>query len=212
MSDPLKSRAFDAAPRRLPIVFLHGRGESPDLHVGSIIARHCPPKKLFAPRLTDSLLLRPFAEQVADARRCLQTAQLAIGHHWGAWLLLAAALEAEEAGETVPPLFLLASPLGVGVLPGNPPMGYIPPRSAKIMRAITGNGRPPLAARMVFVHGEQDPQVYLASAQNVAASGRTVFIVPAGFRLEGTEAEALVTRELKNFLKDLDLGSSKTSG
>ncbi len=193
---PLARRAFNDAPRRLPVVFLHGRGEAPDRHVGAIIQQLCPPKKLFAPQLTDNLLLRPFAEQVADARRCMRTARALIGHHWGAWLLLAAALEAEEAGEPIPPLLLLASPLGVGVLPGDPPMGYIPPRSAKIMRALTGTGRAPLQARMVFVHGAQDPQVYLASAHTVAASGRTVHVVPAGFRLEGEEAEQVVRREV----------------
>lgn len=196
---PPALRAFDAPLRRQPVLFLHGRGESPDRHVGAVVASVCPPKMLFAPRLTDSLLSRPFAEQVADARRCLAQAKVAVGHHWGAWLLLAAALEAEEAGEAVPSLLLLASPLGVGVLPGDPPMGYIPPRSAKIMRAITGTDRPPLQARMVFVHGQHDPQVYLASAQSVAASGRTVHVVPTGFRLEG--AEEVVRRELRSLLE-----------
>ena len=202
---PLPRRAFSAYPGRRPVVFLHGRGEAPDRHVGAIVQQRCPPKKLFAPVMDDRLLSRPFAEQVADARRCLRTAKALIGHHWGAWLLLAAALEAEEAGEPIPPMLLLASPLGVGILPGDPPMGYIPPRSAKIMRALTGTGRAPMQARLVFVHGTQDPHVYLASAQTVAASGRTVRVVPAGFRLEGEEAEQVVRCEVENLLGELGI-------
>jgi hypothetical protein len=194
------------------VLVVHGRGGRPGAPPLDLVVTAPWTAPIHVPALSATWLARPFAAQVADVRGWLGDAALAVGHSWGAWLLLAAAEERVGRGEALPRLLLLSSVLGMGTHPSGRPLGYIPPRSRRIMAAlgigeVEGGVRLPLE-RLTFVHGEQDEQMPVATARAVAERGYVVKVVPGGHRLDGKDAREAVEVEVERLRRDCVLGGA----
>lgn len=181
------------------LLALHGRGSGPK----SVLEYLPDTVTADAPHMDAAWLARPFAEQVGDVGGWLDRADVAVGHSWGAWLLLAAAVERVERGLDLPNVVLLAPLLGTGRHPGGAPLGFIPPRSRRLAAALS----PPdakmstlPAESVTIIHGEDDEQVPIENVRDAVGDRYRLLTVPGGHRLDHPEARQTVRAELVRVL------------
>jgi len=188
-----------------PFLYLHGRGDRPSSPPGDQVCNLLG-ASVESPHLTTEWLARPFGEQADAVDRWMDPPRtLAIGHSWGAYLLLAAALQRTSRGVNVPQLLLLSAVLGTGGVQGagKPSLGFIAPRAREIQRALGLDGESPDPIlprdRLSFIHGESDEQCPVDHLHALAASGYDVTIVPGGHRLDAPEAMFTVRNSLGRY-------------
>ncbi len=186
------------------ILYLHGRHATPTQPPGDLVATMDWPCLFVSPAIDGAFLRRPFAEQMRDVDDWLQPARLAIGHSYGAWLLLCAALQRLERAAAVPPLLLLATVLGNS---GNQraARGSIPPRARRVRQALGlehGIGPRFPHGAIEFLHGENDDQCPVEALRGL--SGRFgVRIIPGGHCLTEPEARTVLREMLERWHTDL---------
>lgn len=66
------------------ILYLHGRGDQPNLSPGHLVLSYPWPQPVEAPTLDQNWFCKPFQEQVEDVNRWMESCELAIGHSFGA--------------------------------------------------------------------------------------------------------------------------------
>lgn len=183
------------------VLYLHGRGSEPDSPPGDLVAS-CPwGEPLVAPGLTDDWLALPFPRLVEQVDGWLESSSLAIGHSFGAWLLLCAAVERAKRGVEIPRLCLLAPLLGKG-FSEETGIGYFAPRAKPVRAALgfePGRVHEDLQRRLRFVHAEQDGQTSIEDADRLRSLGYTVAVLPGGHRLDHPKARTDVARVLRGF-------------
>lgn len=182
------------------LLALHGRGSSADRLRSTLVPGGYD---AFTPNLDAMWTARPFAQQVADVDGWLDVADVAMGHSWGAWVLLAAAVERVGRGARSVPILLLSPLFGVGRHPGGAAMGFIPPRSRRLGAAVgePGVGVATIApGRLAIVHGEADDQVPLANLREAVGDRYRLVVVPGGHRLDHQSARDAVRTELLRVL------------
>lgn len=186
---------------RTPILALHGREGSPQAMVARL---GLAPAEVVGPSLDSGWLAQPFADQVEAVIDSLANVPAAVGHSWGAWLLLAAACELRARGRAAPPFLLLSALLGIGLHPGGAAIGFIPPRASRIRRFIAApEVEGGLARRTIFVHGADDTQVPPAAILPLVELGFRCVVVPAGHDLNNTVARDVIRQELLAILAPL---------
>jgi hypothetical protein len=138
-----------------------------------------------------AFLRRRFDVQMREVDAWLECAELAIGHSYGAWLLLCAALGRIESGRAVPPLFLMSAVLGASSNRGGEG-GSIPPRARRVRRALglePGDSAMFPRGAIELVHGDNDDQCPVDTVRALGAT-QIVSIVPGGHRLTEPGARA----------------------
>ncbi len=175
------------------ILYLHGRHGSPgdDRPPANLVAAQPWGRPLERPALTPEWLERPFSTQIDQIDGWLASADAAIGHSHGGWLLLWAALQRVERGAQTPPMLLLSCHLWRA---GRGRTGALPPRGRRIERALL-NPRPEqtgLGRSLRFVHGADDDQCPVELLEPLAERGIPVVVVPGGHRLDTSRATAAV--------------------
>ncbi len=176
-------------------MYLHGRGGSPSAPLGALVAGQAWRGALQAPSLDDAFCSRPLSSQLADVHGWLERSSVAIGHSWGAWLLLCAC---EERGSNAPPMLLLSPILGRTGAMGR--VGFRAPRAGRIRRWLGLEGGAPsrwVVANVVFVLGHRDPQLLPGDAEALSRLGVRVEDVEAGHGLRSTEGRAAAERWLE---------------
>lgn len=182
------------------VLYLHGRGSEPETPPGDLVAASSWGVPLVAPHLTDDWLSQPFSRLVSEVDGWLDSAELGVGHSFGAWLLLCAAVERVERGPAIPRLCLLAPILGKGFSEKSG-IGFFAPRANRVRAALgfeTGSFLEPLRERVQIVHAERDGQSRVRDAVELRALGYTVTIVPGGHRLDHPGARTDVARILRS--------------
>lgn len=184
------------------VLYLHGRGSEPGSPPGDLVASYSWSEPVVAPALTADWLALPFADLVGHVDDWLEASVLAIGHSFGAWLLLCAAVERSKRGVSIPRLCLLAPILGKG-FNDKTGIGYFAPR-ARLVRSALGldgvNARECLQERIHFVHAERDDQTSIGDAYKLRSLGYAVTLLPGGHRLDHPQARADVPDILRGFL------------
>ena len=192
-----------AIPERC-VLYLHGRGSQPLSSPGDLIAQQPWGLDVYAPCLTEEWLAQPFPELVREVDGWLDRSALALGHSFGAWLLLCTALERVTRGDVVSDLCLFASLLGKG-FSQETGVGFFCPRS-RTVRAALGleedrRDPMPLRDRIRLVHADRDEQTAMADVERLIALGYSVQIVPGGHRLEHPAARAAFASLLSELTK-----------
>jgi alpha-beta hydrolase superfamily lysophospholipase len=141
-----------------------------------------------------------FETQVIFTEQWLGESYLAIGHSFGAWLLLCAACQLVKKAKQVPRLLLLAPVLGMARLGM---LGFIAPRSRPVRSALGLDGRErerilPVD-RIEFVLGAADKMCsesdLLELKEQYAAK-----TVPGGHRMEQQAARTAIQLELSRLV------------
>jgi len=195
------------------LLYLHGRGDTPESHPGSLVLQEMAQLTTLAPTLDDAWLGQPFGAQVETVERWLGDVSAAAGHSWGAWLLLNAAHGRHRRGETFPPLLLLSALLGAGTLGG---AGYLAPGARAVGEALgltaSDPGRAALPSdRITFVHGENDEQCPVELVRRLSGRYR-VTIVPGGHRLDDPLAIEGVREALRSFTRERQVDGAVDTG
>jgi hypothetical protein len=173
------------------VLYLHGRHALPDEPPGDLVGAVPWPIPLVCPAVDGAFLRRRFEVQMREVDAWLDRARLAIGHSYGAWLLLCAALGRIESGRGVPPLFLMSAVLGASSNRGGEG-GSIPPRARRVRRALglePGDSAMFPRGAMELVHGDSDDQCPVDTVRALGAT-QIVSIVPGGHRLMEPGARA----------------------
>ena len=147
------------------------------------------------PALTDGWLAAPFPGIVKRVDAWLDGSALAIGHSFGAWLLLCAAVERVKRRVTIPRLLLLAPLLGKG-FNEETGVGYYAPRAKPVRTALgieRGRANEDLLSCLRFVHAKEDGQSTLADAEALRSLGYFVTEVPGGHRLDHRVARTKIS-------------------
>jgi hypothetical protein len=125
--------------------------------------------------------LRRFSEQVTQVDGWLDSTDLAAGKSYGAWLLLAAAVQRVERGRGFPPLALWNAPLGEARHLNGALVGYRAPRAARVRRALgiaaQHHGAILPTARLAFVYDGDSRQATDADASQLCRVGFDVHFV-----------------------------------
>ncbi len=152
---------------------------------------------LFAPSLTDDWLGKPFSHQIDQVEKWLDSSAVAVGHSFGAWLLLCAAVQQLDKGVRHPRLLLLSTLLGRGFNP-KMRMGYFAPRAQRVHAALGLEGSEPELPvdELFFVHGEDDEQCPVEPIRELGELGFSVRIVPGGHRLHHPVARRMLSAAL----------------
>jgi hypothetical protein len=182
------------------ILYLHGRHASPDEPPGDLIAAVNWPCPLNRPEIDDAFLRRPFADQMRAVDGWLGSALLAIGHSYGAWLLLCGALDRLERGRPIPPLLLISAVLGAGGR-GTGESGSIPPRARRVRQALGlghGTGVRFAGGAIGFIHGGHDDQCPVEAVRALSGT-QNVCIIPGGHRLTEPEARIELWKSLERW-------------
>ena len=166
------------------LLFLQGGGLSPRVGVGASVFALDWRGGLRAPDLSSEWLAKPLGEQVAEVEELLVDAAGAVGHAWGAWLLLCAMESLSERGWKPPPTLLLSCFMGTGRYTGQSQEGYALPRTERIEAALCRGGRLS-GAPIRFVHGVLDEQAPMAQLHFVEAEGFSLLQAECGHRLLG---------------------------
>jgi hypothetical protein len=189
------------------VVFLHGRGDAPEVAPGDLIHDQAwGERRLVAPTLDTSFYRQPFEAQIRHVDELVGDARLAIGFSFGSWLLLTVVAMRQLTDRPVPDLILLSPILGYG---GTPAAGLVAPYARELRRHLGLSEwahwlpnrtavRPPIVnpERIAFIHGTQDPQCATEDVKALAKLGYPVSIVDDGHRLESPSARSLVRRTL----------------
>ncbi len=178
----------------MPLLFLQGGGLSPREGVGESVFAVDWPTGLRAPELGPDWLAQPFGEQLSQVEELLEEACGAVGHGWGAWLLLCAMESLSERNWAPPPTLLLSSFMGSGRYTGQSEAGYALPRTDRIEGALRRGGRLN-GAPIRFLHGTLDQQAPLEQLGFVEDEGFSLLRGQCGHRLLGP-GRALLEAEL----------------
>jgi hypothetical protein len=171
------------------------------------------PIPVHAPLMDADWYGRSVPDRVGQVAQWLGSACLAVGHSFGGWLLLCAAVDLFRSAEEVPPIVLLDSVLGVGSLgAGDATAVYsLPPRQASVHRALgLGAGSDPVFSPgdLEIVHAVDGDQCPVAMARRLAARYETT-LVPGGHRLQSEQAREALSRVLDRHRRGLtSIGSS----
>ena len=183
------------------VLVLHGRGSAPDRPPCSQVAAYPWPVPVHAPALAAEWFSWPVDHQLDAVDTWLDTAAVAIGHSWSAWLLLCAAVARSSLDEDFPPMLLLSSVLGAGRI--GQLGGWRAPYSLAVRKALglDASGRPTVnVGKFGFIHGAKDDQCPVDDVETLEKKGFSVTIVPdARHRLESELARAAVDARLVQF-------------
>ncbi len=184
-----------SSQQKTAILYLHGRGEQPSSPPGDLILKQPWKPILHAPHLTDSWLSLAFDVLVNEVDRWMESAAITIGHSFGGWLLLCAAVQRKERGAAIPETLLLSPILGRAMDPKTG-AGFFAPRELQVRRSLglvkEENGQLLPPDRVSFFHAEEDWQCPTADMPLLASLGYSVKKVPGGHRLDHPVARAAV--------------------
>ena len=186
----------------MEVLYLHGRGESPQDPPGDVVLSFPWKGTLNAPPLTSEWIAQPFPNQVAIVDEWLEDAAGAIGYSWGAWLLLCAVHERIQRGTPSPPLLLVSCVLGEGNYTGQGT--WKAPRCEEILGAL-GIGPSTTTthfdpADLRFVQGKRDRIGPEKGASLLVEVGHSVRMVDSGHLMHHSTARQALSEECKRLV------------